>query len=144
MIVLFDLDGTLADHSYRLEHCYNADKPDWDLFEAECENDALIVPTAEVLIAFHNIGHRIWLWTGRSDAVRTATERWLSKHALPYRQLLMRPHGVSGDAADFKKRWAQDDPIPYDQILCAYDDDPTVIATLRAIGIHTYQVRKPE
>lgn len=144
-IILFDLDGTLANHDHRLQTAYNAEDPDWDLFEAECAHDELIVPTAEILIAFQNIKHRIWLWTGRSDNVRKQTEGWLSKHALPYHQLLMRPHGmVFGDSgAQLKRRWLNHAPIPKDEVLCAFDDDPAVIAMLQEEGIQSYRVVKP-
>lgn len=143
-IILFDLDGTLADHDHRLQTAYNAANPDWDLFEAECAHDKLIVPTAEILIAFQNLKHRIWLWTGRSDGVRKQTENWLTTYALPYHQLIMRPHGMPGDTADLKRRWLNHAPIPKDEVLCAFDDDPTVIAMLQSEGIQSYQVTRPQ
>lgn len=143
-IILFDLDGTLADHDHRIQTAFNADDPDWDLFEAECYHDGLILPTAEILIAFQNLKHRIWLWTGRSDNVRTNTERWLTKHALPYHQLIMRPHGTTLDTTDLKRRWLNDAPIPKDEVLCAFDDDPSVIAMLQSEGIQSYRVTRPQ
>jgi len=143
-IILFDIDGTLADHDHRLQSSYNADNPDWDLFESECEQDGLIVPTAEVLIAFQNLKHRIWLWTGRSARVRPNTERWLAKYAIPYHQLIMRPYGTPLDTDVLKKRWLNHAPIPKDQVLCAYDDDPTVIAMLQSEGIPAFRVVRPE
>lgn len=142
-IILFDLDNTLCDMDHRL-HLVRGPNPDWDAFEAQCVHDTLIVPTAETLIAYQNIGHRIWLWTGRSDGVKKQTENWLHTYAIPYHQLLMRPYGWQGPTELLKKRWAQDDPVPFDQILCCYDDDPDVVAVLRSIHLHVFQVMRPE
>lgn len=140
-IILFDLDNTLSNMDHRLP-LIDRDDPDWDAFEADCDQDALIVPTAEVLIAFHNIGHQIWLWTGRSDNVKDKTIAWLTKHALPYRQLIMRPYGDDTPTELLKKRWLNDRPVPRSQVLCAFDDDPRIVKMLKAEGLHTFQVHK--
>lgn len=141
-IILFDMDNTLSDMDHRLP-LINKANPDWDKFEADCDQDELIIPTAEVLIAFHNIGHRIWLWTGRSDNVKGKTLAWLTKHALPYHQLLMRPYGDQSPTEMLKKRWLNDNPVPKDQVLCAFDDDPRIVQMLQDEGVQVFQVKRP-
>lgn len=142
-IILFDVDNTLADMDHRLPLIDGAN-PDWDAFEADCDQDPLIVPTAEILIAFQNLGHRIWLWTGRSDNVKAKTVHWLQVHALPYHQLLMRPYGDMRPTEKVKREWLNHSPIPKDQVLCCYDDDPRIIKMLQEEGMHAYQVKRPD
>ena len=140
MIVLFDIDGTLADDSNR-RPLLARDPPDWSQYAAECDEDPLIYATADTLIAFHNIRYQIWLWTGRSDAVRDQTIQWLSKHALPYNQLLMRPHGDERKAETLKQQWLNT-VVPKDLVQCAYDDNPGIIKMLTDNGITAYQVHQ--
>lgn len=142
-IILFDMDNTLADMDHRL-HLIKKDDPDWDTFEAQCVHDPLIVPTAEALIAFQNLKHRIWLWTGRSDNVKQQTLNWLSTYAIPFHQLLMRPYGDQTPTEILKKRWLNDNPVPKDQVLCAFDDDPRIVEMLREQGVHVFQVLRPK
>jgi FMN phosphatase YigB (HAD superfamily) len=143
MIVLFDIDNTLSDMDHRL-HLIEKDDPDYEAFEKQCVNDPLIAPTAEVLIAFQNLKHQIWLWTGRSDAVETQTRQWLQRHALPYNQLLMRPYGDKRPTEAIKKQWLNNAPVPKDRVLCCFDDDPQIVEMLREQGMMVYQVRRPK
>lgn len=143
MIVLFDLDNTIASMDHRL-HLLDNDPVDWDAFEAECVNDTPIESTIEILNALHEEGHQCWVWTGRSDGVREQTVKWLADNGVEYYQLLMRPHGLDIPTTELKKRWLDDDPVPRRKVLCAFDDDPRIIKMLRKEGVTSYQVVRPE
>ena len=82
LLVVFDLDDTLADTSHR-RHILDADHPSesakWDAFFDACDGD---VPKFEILSIYNALwlsGHyRLEIWTGRSEKVRAKTEAWLS------------------------------------------------------------------
>lgn len=140
-IILSDLDNTISNMDRRL-HYLNRDDPDWDAFEAECDKDPPIISTITILTALYEKGSAVWIWTGRSDAVKDKTVRWLKLHGVPYDQLIMRPHGDQTSTTLLKKLWLNDCPVPKHRVLCAFDDDPRIIKMLGEEGIPSYQVRK--
>jgi len=84
--IICDLDGTLA--------LMNGRNP----FAAEhCEADKLNVPVANVVFRYKELGYKILLLSGRSDAFQEQTLNWLKQHKIPYDALWMRP------AADRRK-----------------------------------------
>ena len=58
---------------------------------AKCEEDGLNQPVAHVLATYKNLGYAILLLSGRSDAYKEETLRWLAKHEISYDLLQMRP-----------------------------------------------------
>jgi len=79
-----DLDGTLA--------IMNGRNP----FDAStCEEDLLNEPIAEIIKTYFDKGTSIILLSGRTDNYKEQTKRWLSKHDIPYHDLLMRKKGDS-------------------------------------------------
>jgi hypothetical protein len=139
--IICDLDGTLSlMHNNRSP--YEADK---------CGSDLLNIPVAEILkdIHCHNamkdmecIGRqtRIILFSGRSDAGREATEKWLEEYDIPYDELHMRVDG------DFQK----DSPLKTDMykqhvegkynVRYVLDDRDQVVETWRDLGLLCLQV----
>jgi predicted kinase len=90
--IICDLDGTLA--------IMNGRNP----FDASsCENDLLNEPIAEIVKSYFNNGTEIILLSGRTDNYMEETKRWLTKHDIPYHQLLMRKRGDSRKDAVIKK-----------------------------------------
>lgn len=103
-MIIFDLDGTLADCSHR-RHFVDPSKhpdwvelgnrkiknyvhiddrtyrkkfiPDWKAFYEACDHDKIIKPTKSILIQYC---HRdIEIWSGRCESVRNKTEKWISE-----------------------------------------------------------------
>lgn len=118
-VVLFDLDGTLADASER-EHYLKSDPKDWEAFHADCGADELIAPIGELLriiardaIKLEKINTqyqgkqyvRIEIWTGREEKYRPDTIRWLNRHKLSYDRLRMRPTGDYRKDEELKGEW---------------------------------------
>lgn len=143
MFVVFDLDGTLADCEHRLHHIAlpphgEADWPaqNWAAFHAECHADTPILPIQSVAAAIIDAGHRVEIWTGRSDDCRAATAQWLADHGLGSLPLIMR----QGDdrTADYrlKRGWITERGKP-DLI---FEDRASVVAMWRAEGIICAQV----
>lgn len=109
-MIIFDLDGTLADCEHRRHfvenpkdtcHCFEALKiggcdadykcltckkfphkwqPDWKAFYEACDKDGLIAPTLHILDEYLQNGYDVQIWSGRCESVRTKTENWLDDH----------------------------------------------------------------
>lgn len=83
-MIVFDLDGTLADCSHR-QHLVEKKsrvgyKPDWDRFFAECVHDKPIFPVIDLFGYIYLSGAtRLEIWSGRSEVVHRETVEWLDK-----------------------------------------------------------------
>lgn len=136
---LFDLDGTLADLSHRLPHIQN-DPKDWDAFFDGCINDAPIPHIIELARDLWACGRKIVIASGRSDRVRTQTEKWLRDNSVPFDAIYMRPHGDHRPDYGMKKillkQILQDGWSP----LMAFDDRDQVVKMWREQGIPCAQV----
>jgi phosphoglycolate phosphatase-like HAD superfamily hydrolase len=146
MLVVFDLDGTLADIEHRLSYVRTKPK-NWRAFDAGIPNDSVNQPVAIVfwsLAATYN--HDIILASGRNERSRAATEAWLRSNGLVgWDKLYMRK------ADDYRS----DDIIKneiIDQIVADYgklpdmwfDDRPRVVRAVRARGIFVFDVYQGE
>ena len=135
-LVVFDLDGTLADVEHR-RHLIEKPNRRWDAFFAACPDDALIDAAALAFRAHEAAGHRVEVWSGRSDAVRAETEAWLAGHDLAPARLLMRPDRDYTPDDALKEAWLdRADPAP----ALVYDDRDKVVAMWRRRGVPCFQV----
>jgi uncharacterized HAD superfamily protein len=133
-IVVFDIDGTVADARHRLHLIAGkADHDQWvRFFDAAVDDPPLAegVARAKQLAETHDI---VWL-TARPERVREMTEDWLAQHGLPTGRLLMLPDGEKKVARMFKldaiRRLAQEH-----EIALVFDDDPRVVALLEEAKI---------
>jgi hypothetical protein len=138
MIVLFDLDGTLADISHRRHFVEKADKTDadWRAFYAACVDDKVNWPVATMWHAL-NHGQR-WIVSGRSREVEVETYRWLHQHQIFPDRVLMRADGDHQPDVKLKKGWLDDGTIPRAKVLCVFDDRPSVIRMWRSEGLFVF------
>ena len=142
-IVIFDLDGTLADVTHRRHFVEKPDKvdADWRAFYAACTEDDVNRPVAEAFDALRDCGHyEVWIVSGRSDEVREATEQWLFVNDLEPHKLLMRSARDHQPDTKLKKAWLDDGTIPKGRVLCVFDDRDSVVAMWRAEGLACFQV----
>jgi hypothetical protein len=137
MFVVFDLDGTLADPTHRL-HFIRGEPRDYDAFYAACPGDTPRPRVIGALYAHVAAGHRVEIWSGRSDAVRAETEAWLRAQGIdPGRLTHMRPAGDHQVDAALKRAWLRTaSPRPD----LTYDDRDSVVAMWREEGIECFQV----
>lgn len=72
---VFDIDGTLADLTHRLQHIQKAPK-DWDAFFDACSKDASI---EHMIVLCRTMVHynEIIFVSGRAERCRSATVEWL-------------------------------------------------------------------
>lgn len=134
---VFDLDGTLADIKHRLHHV-KGDKRDYRAFFDACHLDLPNPPVVACLKAHVAAGHRVEVWSARSDEVRDKTEAWLATNGIdPLFLRHMRPAGDHVQDRILKARWLeQADPKP-DAI---YDDRQSVVDMWRAAGVPCFMV----
>tara|TARA_R110000803_G_scaffold210795_1_gene283783 strand:+ start:5191 stop:5661 length:471 start_codon:yes stop_codon:yes gene_type:complete len=147
-IVIFDLDGTLADIDARRALATKENgKMDWDVF-FDPENIELDLPNEPVIEMARMLdaqGFRIVIFSGRSKATKEATAAWLEKFNVPFHIMKMRPTGhpwafMPDDK--LKKGWL-DDIFPgdkKDRILCVFDDRTKVVNMWREEGLTCMQV----
>lgn len=145
MLIVFDIDGTLADIEHRLGFVRSKPK-NWPAFDAGIPNDKVNLPVARMYWAMANMGHTIILASGRSERTRAATEEWLKKHiGNEWQKLYMRPaDDYRGD--DIIKREI------LDQIVAdfgkkpdaVFDDRPRVVHMWREEGIFVFNVYQGE
>jgi FMN phosphatase YigB (HAD superfamily) len=130
-VVVFDIDGTVADCRHRQHHAL-ADPPDWEAFFAGSDLDSPLTEGVALALQHAAIGHLAWL-TGRPERYRATTTAWLHALDLPTTRLHMRPDDDMRPAPVFKaERLAQ--LAAEHEILLVVDDDDLVVATLREAG----------
>lgn len=89
-VVLFDIDGTLADIEHRRGYL-DEPKPDWKAFNAAMGDDTPNQPIVSLYLAlWSNPEFNPILVTGRNETSRKITEQWLTWNAIPFSRLLMR------------------------------------------------------
>ena len=88
-IVVFDIDGTLADVSGRVHHL-NKKPKDWDAFFKGIPQDKAIQSMLRLCNILYSAGIKIVLCSGRSEQYRPETVEWLVRHGVQYDELLLR------------------------------------------------------
>jgi hypothetical protein len=145
MLVVFDIDGTLANIEHRLDYVRSKPK-NWKAFDAGIPNDKVNEPVANIFWSLLDTDNTIVLASGRNERSRQATEDWLFDNFLfGYEKLYMRK------ADDFRS----DDIVKQeilDQIIADYgrkpdmvfDDRPRVVSMWRRNGIFVFDVYQGE
>jgi hypothetical protein len=138
-IVIFDLDGTIANNEHRAHHLLKEPK-DWDTFFAECPDDSPVDHIIEILKGLKHRSYEIWIVSGRSDQVRAKTEHWLSEKTISYSKLIMRRETNHTEDSALKISWLHDGTIPKERIFCVFEDKTSVVNAWRAEGLPCLQV----
>jgi len=131
-IVVFDIDGVIADVRHRLRFVEQKPK-DWDSFFDAMDDDGPL--ETGIALARHHVaeGHRIVYLTGRNEDYRDLTRDWLARHGLPEGRLVMRRSEDRRPARLFKpaalRRIATDGDV-----VAVVDDDDAVVAVLTRDG----------
>jgi hypothetical protein len=142
MLVVFDIDGTLANIEHRVDYVRSKPK-NWKAFDAGIPNDKVNQTVAMMFWALQEQEmHDIILASGRNERSRQATEQWLTHNALGgYQKLYMRK------ADDFRS----DDTVKQEMLYqiisdfgrkpdMVFDDRPRVVRMWRNNGIFVFNV----
>lgn len=130
-VVVFDIDGTVADCRHR-QHYVMTDTPDWEAFFASSGLDGPLPQGVAVALEYAADGNLIWL-TGRPERYRHITSAWLQAQGLPAARLHMRRDDDMRPAPLFKTERLSQLAAEH-EILLVVDDDDLVVDALRKAG----------
>lgn len=130
-LAVVDIDGVVADVRHRLHHLDRRPK-DWDRFFADAADDPLLGEGAAVVDRL-DADHEVVFLTGRPERCRADTEAWLEANGLGGHLLVMRPPGTFRPAAEVKVALLAELAAGR-EVGIVVDDDPSVVAAMRAAG----------
>lgn len=145
-IIVFDLDGTLADLQHRIGYIENKPK-NWKAFHAAVKHDTPIEPIIFLYKLIEDSVERVVedvrliICSGRGAESRADTEAWLDRHGIYYEQLMMRP--VNDHRPDYiiKKEMLDNIIAQYGtKPWLVFDDRNQVVDMWRENGIQVCQV----
>ena len=142
-IVIFDLDGTLANVDARRNISTKSNgKLDWDKF-FDPDNIKLDIPNKPVIKMaqlFAEDGFNVFIFSGRSDKTINATRSWLTRNRIPFHKLVMRDQDRIFMPDDQLKEQYLNDHVDIDNIFAVFDDRQKVVDMWRKNGLTTFQV----
>ena len=131
-IVIFDIDGTLADVSERLHHIKKKPK-DWNSFFQGIPQDKAILSMVRLCNILYESGIKIILCSGRSDQYRSETIDWLAQEGVNYHELRLRGgHDRRSDVIVKREMLAGMD---LSRILFVVEDRSGVVEMWRSEGL---------
>jgi FMN phosphatase YigB (HAD superfamily) len=139
-VVVFDIDGTIADNSHRRVHLMG-DKKDWKSYNATMIDDGVFVDIAQLLVDLSE-KHYIILCTAREEVYRSVTWTWLENNGLSdyIHDLWMRNEKDYRSDAVVKVELLNDIIGNYGKPWLWFDDRQQVVDAIRAEGIRVMQV----
>jgi len=132
-IVVFDLDGTLADLQHRLKHLKNK-----KVFNKECVKDKPIHWVIKLAQEFHDLGYYVVILTARSDSVWSETVKWLEDNNVYYNELIMREDKDHRDDHIVKPELLKKHNLT--DVSYIFDDRNSVVDKWRELGYNCLQV----
>ena len=118
MILVLDIDGTLADLSHREFLVADKAHADWDTFFSEdlLYKDAVIKNALEGYAAFYDVAAKVYVITGRPERTQLRTAEWLIEQGFDIARLLdnmiFRPDDLTMSSREFKRTVLESVIIP--------------------------------
>ena len=139
-VVVFDIDGTIADNSHRQHHLMGENK-DWKSYNATMADDTVNMDIAKLLLTLA-MSNDIILCTGREEVYRDVTWEWLRKKDLAryIANMYMRPEKDYRSDATVKVELLRQIEMAYGTPWLWFDDRNQVVDAIRAEGIRVLQV----
>jgi phosphoglycolate phosphatase-like HAD superfamily hydrolase len=131
-IVIFDIDGTLADISARVHHVRKTPK-DWDAFFRGMSRDKAVHSMVRLCNLLHAAGLRLVLCSGRNESHRAQTVEWLARQGVPYHELRLRRDGDFHRDAVAEREMLRG--IDKRRVLFVVEDRSRVVEMWRAEGL---------
>ena len=143
-IVIFDLDGTLADITARKELATKSNgKLDWDVFfdPSNIKLDVPNEPVVKMAQMFAENDFTIIIFSGRSDRTKYTTRIWLTNNRIPFQKLVMRDSKTKHYTPDdILKKDMLDKYADIDDVFLVVDDRNKVVDMWRSLGLNVFQV----
>ena len=131
-IVIFDIDGTLADVSERIHHLQRKPK-NWKAFFRGMAHDKTIKSMVRLCNILYSAGVRIVLCSGRSEEHRSETVKWLTKQGVKYHELRLRRDGDRRSDVIVKRKMLAG--IDKTKVLFVVEDRSRVVQMWRSQGL---------
>jgi FMN phosphatase YigB (HAD superfamily) len=131
-IVIFDIDGTLADVSERIHHVKKKPK-NWPAFFQGMAQDKAIHSMVRLCNILYTSGIQIILCSGRGEEHRTQTVEWLAQQGVNYHDLLLRKDNDRRSDTDVKREMLTG--IDKSKILFMVEDRSRVVEMWRSEGL---------
>lgn len=131
-IVIFDIDGTLADVSERIHHLQKKPK-NWKGFFRGMAQDKAIKSMVRLCNILYSSGVRITLCSGRSEEHRSETVKWLARQGIKYHELRLRRDGDRRSDVTVKREMLAG--IDKTKVLFVVEDRSRVVQMWRSEGL---------
>jgi FMN phosphatase YigB (HAD superfamily) len=131
-LVIFDIDGTLADISERIHHIKRKPK-NWNAFNAGMAQDKAIHSMVRLCNILYASGIHIILCSGRNERNRPETVEWLNKQGVNYHELLLRRDEDYRPDSAVKRELIQG--LDKNKILFVVEDRSRVVEMWRSEGL---------
>jgi phosphatidate phosphatase APP1 len=137
MMVIVDMDGTLADVTHRLHHIRGTRKKNWKRFFEAMDADP---PSPVVAEWVRNLSpdYEVVIVSGRPEGYGDRTIAWLRRNRIPFSHLLMRRDGDHRPDHIVKQEILE--TLPKRSIAFVIDDRNSVCDMWRRNGLRTFQV----
>lgn len=138
-IIVFDIDGTLANIEHR-RHYVSIKPKNWKAFNEAMKFDSINKDILFLLNTFKQNNHKIILCSGRSEETRKITENWLELNNVHYEQLYMRSEKDYRKDSIVKVELLQKIKEEHGNPYFWFDDRNQVVDAIREQGIRVLQV----
>lgn len=144
-VIVFDIDGTLADGEHRMHLIRGEGKKDWNTFFDKAMEDP---PHHEIQWLNHIMAERddveIVVLTARPEKRRDITEQWLAEHNIEHTELILKPNREEQDRVPdhaFKERILDEMIAQGRKPYMVFEDRQNVVDMWRKRGIKCLQVQ---
>jgi hypothetical protein len=131
-VVVFDIDGVLADVWHRLHFLQRRPK-DWEGFFAAAGDDTVLTEGRDAALLAAQ-AHEVVYLTGRPSSLEQVTRKWLADGEFPPGRLLMRRRTDRRPARQVKVEVLRRLAADHDVVMVV-DDDASVVAAIHSIGL---------
>lgn len=135
-IVIFDIDGTLADISGR-EHHVRRHPKNWKAFFEGMAEDKAVASMVRLCNILFEAGVYVILCSGRNEEHRPQTVEWLGLMGVKYHEIRLRADGDMRSDVKAKREMLRD--IDKSKILFIVEDRSRVVEMWRSQGLTCLQ-----
>lgn len=135
-IVIFDIDGTLADISGR-EHHVRRHPKNWKAFFEGMAEDKAVASMVRLCNILFEAGVYVILCSGRNEEHRPQTVEWLGRMGVKYHEIRLRADGDMRSDVKAKREMLRD--IDKSKILFIVEDRSRVVEMWRSQGLTCLQ-----
>ena len=142
-VVIWDLDGTLANNNHRVGLVPGDgqdDSANWDKFSLAGEHDTPYEDMCQLARILKPLTWMTLIFSGRGAIAQEISEEWLRKQAISYDKFIMRPVGDFRDDREIKRDWYMEHRL-YDHNVIVFDDRQKVVDMWRQMGVRCLQVQ---